>query len=292
MKMSIFATAAFAAALAAGSAFAADLPSRGLPMPPLPPEPPMWSGFYVGLNLGATLGVGPLSTSAVPLAAAPTWGSEVALSSALATSKFPLDDARFIGGGQVGYNFQLAPSWVVGVEADIQGVADSSNAGVAFGAGAPAAFPGERIISTVRATKTLDYFGTARGRVGFLAAPTLLLYATGGFAYGGVGSSTAIVQENAPFVPGFGSAGRYSDTRVGWTVGGGLEWLFAPKWSLKLEYLYYDLGRVTYGLSGLSLPGAYLSAVATSTRFDGHVARAGLNYHFNWSEPAPIIAKY
>jgi outer membrane immunogenic protein len=292
MKTSFLTIAAFAAALSAGSAIAADLPSKGLPMPPLPPEPPMWSGFYVGLNLGATLGVSPLSTSAVPLAAAPTWGSEVALSAALATSKFPLDDARFIGGGQVGYNFQLAPSWVVGVEADIQGVADSSNAGVAFGAGAPAAFPGERIISTVRATKTLDYFGTARGRVGFLATPTLLLYATGGFAYGGVGSSTAIVQENAPFVPGFGSAGRYSDTRVGWTVGGGLEWLFAPKWSLKLEYLYYDLGRVTYGLSGLSFPGAYISAVAASTRFDGHVARAGLNYHFNWSEPAPVIAKY
>jgi outer membrane immunogenic protein len=292
MKTSFLTIAAFAAALSTGSAMAADLPSKGLPLPPLPPPPPMWSGFYVGLNLGATLGVGPLSTSAVPVAAAPTWGSEVALSSALATSKFPLDDARFIGGGQVGYNFQLAPSWVVGFEADIQGVADSSSNGVAFGAGAPAGFPNERIISAVRATKTLDYFGTARGRLGFLAAPTLMLYATGGLAYGGVASTTTIFQENAPFVPGFASAGRYSDTRVGWTVGGGLEWLFAPKWSLKLEYLYYDLGRVTYGLSALTFPGLYTSAVAASTRFDGHVARAGLNYHFNWSEPAPVIAKY
>jgi outer membrane immunogenic protein len=84
--------------------------------------------------------------------------------------------------------------------------------------------------------------------------------------------------------------------RVGWTAGGGLEWLFAPNWSLKVEYLYYDLGRVSYALFPLQQFGGFgtvldtVGASQSSTRFSGNIVRAGLNYHFTF--PAPVVAKY
>ena len=71
--------------------------------------------------------------------------------------------------------------------------------------------------------------------------------------------------------------------------------MFWPNWSAKVEYLYYDLGNVTYGVPGLVnvLAGVlnYASVSQSTTRFDGHVVRAGVNYHFNWGS-APILAKY
>jgi outer membrane immunogenic protein len=292
MKTTLLPAAAFAAALTAGSAVAADLPSRGLPMAPPPPPPPLWSGFYVGLNAGATFGGSATKTSAVPGFAAATWQNELATSTALATGSYPADDARFLGGGQIGYNFQASPSWLIGLEADIQGVAGSRSTANSSSLGIPAGFL-EFILSNNTVAKRLDYLGTVRGRVGFLAAPTLLVYATGGLAYGEVGSTVAIGQANLPFAPSFASFGGYSDLRVGWTAGGGLEWLLAPRWSVKLEYLYYDLGSVTYASSPLSFAGLYGSTPVVKTRFDGHVARMGLNYHFDWSEPvAPLMAKY
>ena len=97
-------------------------------------------------------------------------------------------------------------------------------------------------------------------------------------------------------------AGNFSDTRVGWTAGAGLEWMFWPNWSTKVEYLYYDLGNVTFtnGVLATSyltprLAGPTLSAAVASqsrTRFDGHIVRVGVNYHFNWGAPAPVYAKY
>jgi outer membrane immunogenic protein len=146
----------------------------------------------------------------------------------------------------------------------------------------------------------MDYFGTVRGRIGVLATPTLLVYGTGGLAYGGIHSSTLIGQAiaGAPAVPNIYSAfGSVSNTRVGWTAGGGVEWLFLPNWSIKLEYLYYDLGSVTYGLSPLqnfnSAGTLFTSGASVSrARFTGNIARAGLNYHFNLWGPGPVVAKY
>jgi outer membrane immunogenic protein len=94
------------------------------------------------------------------------------------------------------------------------------------------------------------------------------------------------------------SFGSFNSTRVGWTAGGGVEWMFSPNWSLKAEYLYYNLGSVTYNLSPLihtlTIPPFTTVASAfphSSTRFNGNIVRAGLNYHFNWAPP-PIVAKY
>jgi outer membrane immunogenic protein len=96
----------------------------------------------------------------------------------------------------------------------------------------------------------------------------LLLYGTAGFAYGGV---TAFQQSN---------------TSTGWTAGGGAEWLFAPHWSAKLEYLYVDLAS-----SGIN--GAFTGwELGNNHHPQINVVRAGVNYHFNWAAPAPTVAKY
>ena len=88
--------------------------------------------------------------------------------------------------------------------------------------------------------------------------------------------------------------GAASSTHVGWTAGGGLEWMFAHNWSAKVEYLYYDLGSVSIGgpLQLYSPLGTGRGASQTTAQFDGHVVRAALNYHFGSAAPAPVLAKY
>ncbi len=193
---------------------------------------------------------------------------------------------------------------VVGIEADIQGIAGSNPSGSFGGSGVPVGFPRETIVSTVDSTKKVDYLGTVRGRVGYLLTPYLLVYGDSGLAYGGVKTSTSIFQANLPFTPPFASFGSLSNTRVGWTAGGGFEWMFLPNWSAKVEYLYYDLGSVTYGLSPLAFshidrsltassggPLQFSSAPFSSTRFNGNIVRVGVDYHFNWGA-VPVLAKY
>jgi outer membrane immunogenic protein len=117
----------------------------------------------------------------------------------------------------------------------------------------------------------------------------------GGFAYGGVHENVEIVT-NFPFtgLGTFPAFGNMSNTRPGWTAGGGFEWMFLPNWSAKVEYLYYDLGRRTLTDGGLSLFAAggtvFTDLPFASERFNGHIARVGLNYHF-WTPP-PVVAKY
>ena len=282
-----------------GSAFAADL-TPPAPPPVFVPPPPTWTGFYVGINAGYEWAANKnIDTTAIPVFAAPTWETELALSSALATGSAGVNQNGFIGGGQIGYNFQYGTRLVVGLEADIQGIAGNNAVGGFAGSGVPVGFPGETIVSAVQSNKSLDYLGTVRGRIGYLLTPTLLIFGDGGLAYGSVNASTSIWQDNEPFLPTFGSFGRFSNTQVGWTVGGGVEWQFMPNWSVKVEYLYYDLGRKTFGLTPLAFSSPtfggsllYSSTPFSSTTFNGNVVRAGLNYHFNWGWPAPIVARY
>jgi outer membrane immunogenic protein len=313
MKKTGFTAAALALALSAGSALAADLPSKKAPpyMPP-PPPPPMWTGFYVGLNAGGTWAesssinvgsfAGPCDPAFAGCAAVPNYSFT---SASLASFSLPIGSkGGFIGGGQVGYNWQFANSFVAGIEADIQGIA-SSNSSASFAGGLENPnFLGFPVVQTATASRSIDYLGTVRGRLGYLITPTLLAYGTGGLAYGGVRSNVSISQAvlNDPSLPfAYFGSGAFSDTRVGWTAGGGLEWLFWPNWSAKVEYLYYDLGTVTYSVSplvniggpGSAAPGSIFSSAFSQaeTRFNGHIVRAGVNYHFNWG-PAPVVAKY
>jgi outer membrane immunogenic protein len=284
----------------AGTALAADFPSRAPPPVYLPPPPVFtWTGFYAGLNAGYTFGgsnsVDVETDPGVAIESTPPIADAVAAS---ATDVLPLRNSGFIGGGQIGYNFQFANSWLVGIEADLQGTGARSSASAIRTVpivGIPPSIAQAQ--SNISVNNAVDYLGTVRGRLGFLVTPALLIYGDGGFAYGGVHEGVDIASNLPP--AGFGSFpafGSVSNTRTGWTAGGGLEWMFSPNWSVKAEYLYYDLGRVTFGVGGLTFFAGgttiFTDPTTASTRFNGHIVRAGLNYHFNWGVPAPVVAKY
>jgi outer membrane immunogenic protein len=303
----LLASAAFALS---GAALAADL-TRPPPPPVYLPPPTPWTGVYLGLNAGGTwssdntVDVNSVGIPNPAFAAVVAGGSiEGALAGARgATANLPVSSGGFIGGGQLGYNYQFTSSFVTGIEADIQGIAGSNSRGSVFTVLPIVAFPLNFTDTSLSASKRVDYLGTLRGRLGFLAAPTFLIYGTAGLAYGGTNADTFWTQAVAgPTTVGtpYFSNGSVNDTHAGWTAGGGGEWMFLPNWSLKVEYLYYDLGSVTLS-NGLARnvtargPAAgqtfYSIATQSSTRFDGNIVRAGINYHFSWL-PAPVVAKY
>jgi outer membrane immunogenic protein len=290
MKTALPAVTVIALALSAGSALGADLPSRKAPVEV--PPPPLWTGFYAGLNAGGTFS-GDGGVTVTHLDARPDPAASSALSGT-ANTNF----AGFIGGGQVGYNYQISPALVLGLETDIQGVVGNggspSFSSVAGGVINPAnVYSGNGYVS-----QSFDYLGTARARVGYLFAPSWLAYATGGLAHGWTNLSHTIFGNvtNGGALVGvsYGNVNT-SRTQFGWTVGGGVEWAFAPNWSAKLEYLYYDLGSYSIGAQtqGVSLKtGAALNGVSlVNGQFNGHIVRVGLNYHFNFDPSAPIVAK-
>ena len=312
------------ASLALGTAAAAaDLPS--IKSAPVAASVPIWTGLHVGLNAGGTWGAG----NSVNLTTLPAYliHEEVrvegrnyrsalynyALPTAVGvTNNLSPNPLGFIGGGQIGYDQQTSfnnLSFVTGIEADIQGIASAnssvSGAGITqVGSVVESYSSGQPITTITSVTKNLNYLGTVRGRFGLLVTQNLLIYGTGGVAYGGVNLQST-TQSYAPtlsplseFTYAWGGSGGFSDVKVGWTAGGGAEWMFMPGWSLKGEYLYYDLGNVAYnqgnsgaqctpanrgGFSGLNTTGQYWWANNTyaSTRFNGNLARLGINYHFD-----------
>jgi outer membrane immunogenic protein len=240
---------AIALAISAGPALASDLPSSREP-PPLPPEPapyfapaPVsnWTGFYVGLNAGGTFGG---DNNIYVAAGALSSNVDAAALSATGSGTGDGNFGGFIGGGEIGRNWQLAPTIVAGVETDIQGVAGDGG-GSSFASAAPGVLvPGHTFLGSVAVSRSLNYLGTLRGRVGYLATPSLLLYATGGLAYGGTSLSSSFLgteSKGAGVVVGESYSGvASSSSQVGWTAGGGREGMFARNWSAKVEYLYYD----------------------------------------------------
>jgi len=282
-----------------------------------PPALLNWSGFYVGLNVGYALDGGAnSSTSGYPSPinpAFPTGGPYTAMQSAAGLGGSGAGKGgQFLGGGQIGYNWQPSSVWVGGLEADIQGLAGKTTSNITGGAPLLGAFPdlttylpGEAFVSSAAVSKRLSYLATVRGRWGYLIAPSLLGYITGGLAVGGVSGSAGILQTNNDINffalhlnPVNGTSGSMNTTRVGWTVGAGLEWMFASAWSAKLEYLYYDLGNVSYAIAPLYTTANYVGGAFTAatprivSRYNGHIVRAGVNYHFNWGAPAAVVAKY
>ena len=188
----------------------------------------------------------------------------------------------FVGGVQAGYNWQ-AGNFVYGLEGDINYNGWNNNTAILYALAPPLVGTFATAVNT-----RLNWFGTFRGRIGVAASPTIMIFGTGGLAYGQVKSSTAGVFSAA----GDTYAGTASSTRAGWTVGGGMEWMFAPDWSLKWEYLYIDLGKLNYADGCIAACGAFAvpQAYATSVQFREQVARVGINYHFN--TPAAVVAKY
>ena len=264
------------------AASAADLPTyTRAPPPVLPMYIPMysWTGFYVGGNVGYGWGNGDTSFSPLPTAAGFI---------DLAPTTLNPNPKGVLGGAQIGYNWQ-AGSWVWGVEADIQGADINGSAiqspiiqfdGTPFGAG-----------SALTASEKIDWFGTVRGRLGYAGAPQVLLYATGGLAYGDVRNTA-----NSSFLP-LGTQqypANISGTRFGWTAGGGVEWAFLGPWSAKFEGLFYDLGTVSTIANGIpGLPagtcgGTGFCQIGYNWKTTGTIARVGINYRFG----GPVVARY
>jgi outer membrane immunogenic protein len=230
----------FATAFAGGSALAADLPRRA-PEPVYKAVEPMfnWSGFYVGTHVGYGWGDADL---------------DHATGGALAHAK----PAGWFGGGQAGYNWQFSPNWVWGVETDLSGsgLKDSNPftnvAGVTF-------------------RDKIDYFGTARARLGY-TVDRVMIYGTAGLAWA---HNKAIAIAGAASFPD-------DHTHLGWTAGLGIEYAFAPNWSAKLEWLFADYGSKTYSSGG------------NTARIDltDNTVKIGLNYRFGDWGKGPVSSRY
>jgi outer membrane immunogenic protein len=171
------------------------------------------------------------------------------------------NDGRFLGGLQAGYDYQFAPNWVIGMEGQYSWLASNNNGVI---------FPGGFLY-----TNNQRALGSVTGRVGYTWGPGLL-YVKGGYAYSDNDESLALNGTPA----GFAFSG---DHRDGYTVGAGLEYMFAPNWSGKVEYQYYNFGNSSFTAPSALVPFG-------NFRTDDHVVKAGLNYRFNWG--APVVARY
>jgi outer membrane immunogenic protein len=250
-----------------------------------------WCGWYIGGNAGYEFNsehqVSTDSRNIFPGPAAAGGPSVAAAITAL--SNFSATGGRngFIGGGQIGYNWLISANWIVGLEADIDGIAGKGSSNVGSAATVPS-FPATTIAQSASVSSGIDDLGSARARLGFLWAPNLLIYGTGGLAYGSATASTEISQHaTGPngLPPSWTAAGRYSETRIGWTAGLGGEWMVTAHWTAKIEYLHYDLGSVTYGLNPLVTNAVVaapftVNALQSTANFNGDVIRTGVNYKF------------
>lgn len=256
-----------------GMAIAADLGA-----PPVYKAPPAiapvysWTGFYIGANAGYGWNQNDGSAFCVnPVGAFNGPGCDSIPGS-------QIDSKGFIGGGQIGYNWQVSPNWLLGLEADFQG---SDIKGSLNFPGPIPIIPSGAIAGTYAASEDIDWFGTVRARAG-LTFDRVLVYGTGGLAYGKVDVSQALV------FPAESYSSSASVTKTGWTAGGGIEWAFANNWSARLEYLYYDLGTVTSSATGAPTNTGFLVGKDFDVR--GSIARAAINYKFDWG--APVVSRY
>lgn len=236
---------ATATAALSTTALAADMRARmPLKAPPAAVAVYNWTGFYVGGHVGSAFSRAPAVTTVTATGAFSSAGNS--------------NDSTFLGGGQIGYNWQFSPNWVLGIEADIS--ATDINNGYTGIAGA----------TTAGYRQDIDLFGTVRGRLGY-AWNNVLLYATGGYAWADTDfRRTQIAGITVAAIPG--TVETIGRTLSGYTVGGGLEYGFSPNWSAKLEYNYIDLGN-----RSAAFP---ISARTTAFDTEIHAVKFGINYRF------------
>lgn len=248
MKQLLLGTVALLAL--ASAAPAADLYTKA-PVAPLPPPQFNWTGFYIGGNVGGGWGSFNVTDALTGL----TFGSS--------------NRSAFVGGGQIGYNFQVSPYFVLGIEGFWDGIASNNNTGTAV------FIPG---IGIVTASTQGDWVATVAGRIG-LTTPGLdhlLVYFKGG--EGWVQTTDTV---NTPL----GTLSQ-SRTPMGWMFGGGFEWAFAPNWTARVDYQYIGLDNITITQGFLGVP--------LTTKDDNvQTITVGINYLFNWSAVAPpVMTRY
>ena len=256
-----------------------------------------WTGFYVGANTGGSLGVG----SGVDFAVftTPALGGFPGGPTTLFSDSVRHAAPGWVLGGQLGYNWQVAP-WVFGVEADWQWSEQQDTVNTGCTSPGTVSFVGifgSGVGQCLTDQQKLTNFGTARARGGALINQSLW-YVTGGLAWGTVQDSYAFVGncnpdpflaciQPGPFLP---ASTALSHTKMGWTIGTGIESRLWGNWSAKIEYLYVDLGTITNGF-GIAPNLAYLAqfggaafaagsggGVAISSHVTDHIVRVGVNY--------------
>jgi opacity protein-like surface antigen len=252
-----FLACAAVALITGGPVRAADIPAP--PVRSSATIPWSWSGFYLGGHVGAALA----TTDVVDPFGVALFGDQVR-------------SPGFIGGGQVGYNYQFGPV-VFGIEADVSG-ATSDGTNTCF------AVSGTIVSSNCRVRP--DLHATLTGRLGYAAGRTLL-YAKGGAAW--MHGTVDVFFNQNNFGPGFTTAVFTSSSSfdaTGWTAGGGIEYALTPAWSAKLEYDYLDFGHRDVATPYVAGNPSGLTAPVTSIATQVHQVKFGVNYRFGADERA------
>jgi outer membrane immunogenic protein len=251
----------------AGSAYAADLPAKAPPM--VAPAAPSWTGFYIGGNVGYLINhnssgetnfTQPAAVVSTPQAITPS-------------------ESAFTGGGQIGYNWQFAPSWVLGFEGDWNWTNPKNSFCRTTDAGPPCTDLG-RGFETI-SDKT-DWLATARARVGYVWS-SVLFYGTGGVAWGKVEttlSASCLVAGCGNNATANATSASFNNTRSGWVAGAGAEAMLTPNWTARIEWLHYDLGQLTNAYVAPAAFGSYGVSYTRTLQYDA--VRFGVNYKFGW----------
>lgn len=260
------------------NAYAADLPLKAPPAPVVTVY--NWTGFYVGGNVGGKWDDqdSPITLGAIP-------GVTDLRFATPNTLPFGGRNSSVIGGGQVGYNWQFG-SWVLGVEGDADAQALRHRTTVLTTGTPPGFVAGDTFDSKS------DWQASARLRVGYAWGPWLA-YVTGGAAFTNVRLSTNFVPGANP-VAFPASAASDSQTLVGGTIGGGLEYMISRNLSIGVEGRYSDYGRENYGLGSVAIfstaSGLPFANVTSRADLNTWEVTGRLNWHFDWT--SPIVAKY
>lgn len=258
-----------------GSAFAADLPSLKAP-PAYEPPTFTWTGFYVGGQAGYQWGAtnfDPAPYSILGETYINGFGTTPV--SPDSTGLPGYNTSGFVGGGHIGYNWQV-DYLVAGVEADVEGSSYSgsgSGTGSAGGPGLPPTPVANPSFSSY--TTRIPIEASFRGRIG-VTFDRALFYATGGGVWADVTNN---------FTAPSGATDSFSASRFGWTVGAGLEYAIDPNWSVRAEYRYTDIGAYNIFLAN-TYPGDF-----TNLHLVDNSVRVGFSYRFDFA-PSPVVAKY
>jgi outer membrane immunogenic protein len=235
------------------SASSADLRPVTKAPPYAAPAPYNWTGFYVGGHFGAGWGTVESSLTAISAAGLGTVPISLPLSSHNVNG--------FLGGGQVGYNWQANPWLVLGIEGSFTGTGIEGT--------------GPCVVGLFSCKTEVNWMADVTGRVGVTVGDRALVYVKGGVAW-------ADTDYSATFAPiaGINVTATANDTRVGGLLGFGVEYGFLPNWSAKLEYNYVDFGDENLNFP-ISLNGA---ATGISANVDInqqiHTVKGGINYRF------------
>jgi outer membrane immunogenic protein len=266
-------TTAWLAALTGTPAIAADM---ALKAPPPAPVVSSWAGFYIGANAGGAWGsFDPSTTTTFTPVRSGGYFLAADVPGVNAAGQQSIKPSAFTGGFELGYNFQ-AGNFVYGLEGDIESfhLSGSSTSGAVFYPFGVSCSLGNSCF-TMNAAAHTDWLATARGRLG-IAANNWLFFATGGAAFTTLNGSFSFADSLST------ESGSIQSTRVGYTVGGGVESRLWGNWSVKGEYLFVDFGQVSTVSNNLAAGGFPFPGQVFTHSIDlkANIARLGVNYHF------------